>query len=1512
MATQELKVKFSSDGISQVQRDSATATKSYTDFLDRAQQAMKAANIAAEQAQGNAAKVAAADAARAKAAEVANRAVAASFRELRVKSEQDIEQQKTQAISAFEAIKKSGVASASDIARAEENLQRRLQQLDAQLATTERQAKQTGEGFTILKGAVASFLGNAAFAAINQITNALQGVAGNIVQVGASAERQAVAFETFLGSAEKAKTLLADLRKFAATTPFELPEVTEAAKTLAAKGVEVNQIIPTIKRLGEIAAGADKPLNQLLFVYGQIKDQGRAMGQDLNQLTNAGISIGDIAKALNIGTGEVRDFVSQGKFGFAELEKVIVSVTSEGGRFNGLMDKLGGTTAVKLSNLNDAFTKIYQAAYDKLSPALSTVLDVLNKVLDDIATSDFLAPLTESMQRFADYAKSPDGVAELSKNIRGAISDLITVVGALAKIFTELLPIVGSVSKAIADNITVVKALFAALAGWIVVSKLIEGFIALRTAIVAAQGAMAAASVTGLAAVGPAGWITLAIGAVAALALNWDKATKAINGYLEAAANQAAGSSGAYYTGPQGRQGYVSGQQFGPFTSTYPMYGPPSPQGSATSLTPQPTTEFGGQTVSTASVGGGGAGAPSDAPILYVLKPTGRTDPNGLAEMALYLSQDNQVIDVIPARSGVPSRQNFRTPQNWGALEPIPEGKYSIGAPEFASGKFGDFSKNFPDKLNGLGGFWADLISKNPATAGVPFGFHPDNNINISPGSAGCVVFLNNQDALKFAEYRMKGGPADLIVDYGLGTVPRVNLNGLQPKAPTLNSKQQALIQAAKLIGMPPEWLAAIISRESNFDPNKWGGAGGDYFGLIQFGANERKDYGINPSQRQQFEQQILGPVVQHFKSRGFRPGMSLAEAYATVLGGNPRAVNSSDGNGSPIQLAKTDLAPGGGSYQAGLAFLGGQSGLAASGFDPADIINAARQRADAVRQQANQQATQVLEDQQQQRKLQLDKQLAGMPDGGAKDALQLRISALDKEFQLQKETLQIRQTIAQLESERSRKVQDGTDDGKDYTAQINFLNKRLTLLNNNYQTEKQILSLQFNARLGQQSQAIDKQLEGATQSVEQFKAALADQTPEEREQQAIAQATKQYDDVIRALDETKKSIEEQIKTRLELNWNTKKELDQLNQLEDLYNAVNYLRGASADITKVQFEAQEKLNKAQRQSDLKGLEKQIAEAQAAQLEGRGDLRGANNLRRDAAIAELRAQQAVRLAELRAQQAATTDPGAIAYLDAIIARTQTLNDLQLQQVTQQYDTLYQRISQVSQGIASAVSEGLGNLINGLLEGTKSFGDTVLGVLGGILQQIGQMFLQFALQQLQNQIFKSLFGLIGGAFGGGFGGGGGLGGIGNLFGFAGFAEGGSVYGPGTETSDSIPVRLSRGEFVTRASAVRTVGPEFMHRINAAKSLTEAHQAMAAELMGMAAGGLAEEMFEAAGHDIYRQVTLGAVDLGRSPSVRRGGAIVANINITTPNPDGFRPSERQIGQKVLDQVRRGMSRA
>ena len=91
-------------------------------------------------------------------------------------------------------------------------------------------------------------------------------------------EQLEVAFGTLFGSAETAKQVLADLGKFAAETPFQMPELASAGKQLAAFGVEAQAIVPQLRMLGDLAAGIGAPIEDLAYLFGTTKVQGRMLG----------------------------------------------------------------------------------------------------------------------------------------------------------------------------------------------------------------------------------------------------------------------------------------------------------------------------------------------------------------------------------------------------------------------------------------------------------------------------------------------------------------------------------------------------------------------------------------------------------------------------------------------------------------------------------------------------------------------------------------------------------------------------------------------------------------------------------------------------------------------------------------------------------------------------------------------------------------------------------------------------------------------------------------------------------------------------------------------------------------------------------------------------------------------------------------------------------------------------------------------------------------------------------
>ena len=131
-----------------------------------------------------------------------------------------------------------------------------------------------------------------------------------------------------------------------------------------------------------------------------------------------------------------------------------------------------------------------------------------------------------------------------------------------------------------------------------------------------------------------------------------------------------------------------------------------------------------------------------------------------------------------------------------------------------------------------------------------------------------------------------------------------------------------AFIQTAQNLGLHPYELGGLIELESGFRPNVWGGAGGKYRGLIQFGPGARQEVGL-PSRDMTIAEQ-LPYVEKYFQQRGYKPGMGIEKAYATVLVGNPGgSLSAKDSFGTSVGKAAPWMKPGGKLYQRAAAVLG-------------------------------------------------------------------------------------------------------------------------------------------------------------------------------------------------------------------------------------------------------------------------------------------------------------------------------------------------------------------------------------------------------------------------------------------------------------------------------------------------------------------------------------------------------------------------------------------------------------
>lgn len=223
----------------------------------------------------------------------------------------------------------------------------------------------------------------------------LVGLVKQVGDVRSEFQKLEISFETMLQSEAKAASLMAQLTQTAAATPFGLQEVAGGAKQLLAYGTAAEKVNDTLIRLGDIASGLSIPLGDLVYLYGTTQTQGRLFTQDLRQFQGRGIPLAEeLAKQFGVTSAEVGELVTAGKVGFAEVEKAIISMTSEGGKFGGLMAEQSKTIGGLKSNLEDAFDMMFNDIGKKTEGAFTGVLKVSIELVENYEkVIDLLVPL---------------------------------------------------------------------------------------------------------------------------------------------------------------------------------------------------------------------------------------------------------------------------------------------------------------------------------------------------------------------------------------------------------------------------------------------------------------------------------------------------------------------------------------------------------------------------------------------------------------------------------------------------------------------------------------------------------------------------------------------------------------------------------------------------------------------------------------------------------------------------------------------------------------------------------------------------------------------------------------------------------------------------------------------------------------------------------------------------------------------------------------------------------------
>lgn len=203
-----------------------------------------------------------------------------------------------------------------------------------------------------------------------------------LIGSNAEMEQYTTSLEVMLGSASKASAMIEKMRDFAAKTPLTLENVISGGLLLMSYGVDESNLIDTMTKLGDLASGNAEKMDRITLAYGQMLAKGKVTGEELMQMTEAGVPLQTaLAESIGVTGEEFSKMVSAGKVGIDDLNKAITGLTTGDGKFAGMMEKQSQTMQGMLStlqdNISEFFRKMGEGAFGEVKSALQEASDLL-------------------------------------------------------------------------------------------------------------------------------------------------------------------------------------------------------------------------------------------------------------------------------------------------------------------------------------------------------------------------------------------------------------------------------------------------------------------------------------------------------------------------------------------------------------------------------------------------------------------------------------------------------------------------------------------------------------------------------------------------------------------------------------------------------------------------------------------------------------------------------------------------------------------------------------------------------------------------------------------------------------------------------------------------------------------------------------------------------------------------------------------------------------------------------
>lgn len=247
--------------------------------------------------------------------------------------------------------------------------------------------KKTEKGTINMKGYAAAILSAVgAYKLLGAAKNLLGDIFSQGINFHAFKEGSQVAFTTFLGNAKLAKQYMDDMYAFALTTPFAYPDLLESSRNLIAFGIEAKNTFPIMQAIGDAVAGiggGNTEMQSMSDIFGMIQVQGKITMMEVNRLGKHGVNaIEMLATQAGVSGEAIKKQISDGAVGAgAALTGLVTGMDKQfGGLMAGVKGTWAGTIDSMKSSIRNAGTEMMEDFMEPFRRSIGNLTEMFKKI----------------------------------------------------------------------------------------------------------------------------------------------------------------------------------------------------------------------------------------------------------------------------------------------------------------------------------------------------------------------------------------------------------------------------------------------------------------------------------------------------------------------------------------------------------------------------------------------------------------------------------------------------------------------------------------------------------------------------------------------------------------------------------------------------------------------------------------------------------------------------------------------------------------------------------------------------------------------------------------------------------------------------------------------------------------------------------------------------------------------------------------------------------------------------